>query len=635
MKNIQNWNKKIKDEIVQNSNKRVILLSGASSSGKSYSANELCKYLNQNNIKAFAFSADNYYKGLSRIVVEKTFLTNPQFSKYQDKKTKITKLVRDVIEKYPFVEKFSEQNLQKLKVKLQPVMQNDTDLFVKTINYQYQNINFDEPFALDFQKLVYDINSLIERKNIILPNYSFATSEVTFDKDNILKADYDVYIIEGLYVLRDEILGKLNKNQVVTCSIECDSKTLLSRKLNRDIKSGRSTLSQEQIIISYLSQVIPSYFKYIVPYQKNSKFTLSSSITQSEIEKKETSSQIKFELSKKQLSLLNNLPIKKINNKNQVDYYFQDSSNLKNFVVRLREVDGFAKALTFKNSNKINLDNRKVEEYDLSDFSEQNREITSFVDKFLACGFKLDAVVAKNRKILQFNSTQFKLDKLDNIRYFVEFDQMNDDVKTLINTLNLTKVCNMPYAYLTQIKTAQKTEKEYKFIVNKIPNTKNIQKITQYYFDLSIHKKFVSKMFNSNLSDISSARVRKITNNNKTEYYITLKGVGDFERIELEKKITKPIAVYLLKNNIKSSISKTRYVVNVDDIKFEFDQYNNGLKIAEVEVSNNQTYNQITDCLKNKLNIKFIDVTSNKKYKNEMLAQSIKFDNICQVENMQ
>ena len=71
------WCEKIEQQIKQN-NKKIVLVAGASSSGKSYSSQVLCDYLCQNGIKARVYSADNYYKGVSRIITEKALQKNQQ-----------------------------------------------------------------------------------------------------------------------------------------------------------------------------------------------------------------------------------------------------------------------------------------------------------------------------------------------------------------------------------------------------------------------------------------------------------------------------------------------------------------------------------------------------------------------------
>ena len=48
---------------------------------------------------------------------------------------------------------------------------------LNNFNKEYQNINFDEPFALQLDKLSTDIKRLINKEDIILPSYSFFYSQ--------------------------------------------------------------------------------------------------------------------------------------------------------------------------------------------------------------------------------------------------------------------------------------------------------------------------------------------------------------------------------------------------------------------------------------------------------------------------
>ena len=87
-KNFNKWCNNIYSDIKTN-NKKVVLIAGASASGKSYSAKKLCEYLEKQGLRACYFSADNYYKGISRIITEKAFLNNQQLQTINNQKEKI------------------------------------------------------------------------------------------------------------------------------------------------------------------------------------------------------------------------------------------------------------------------------------------------------------------------------------------------------------------------------------------------------------------------------------------------------------------------------------------------------------------------------------------------------------------
>ncbi len=61
---------KIENEL---NDKKIILIAGASSSGKTFMAEKLKDYLSQKGKRVLQFSCDMYYKGISRIITEKLF----------------------------------------------------------------------------------------------------------------------------------------------------------------------------------------------------------------------------------------------------------------------------------------------------------------------------------------------------------------------------------------------------------------------------------------------------------------------------------------------------------------------------------------------------------------------------------
>ena len=79
-------------------------------------------------------------------------------------------------------------------------------------------------------------------------------------------------------MLRDELETKLDNQKVVKTYVDCDSKTLLSRKLNRDIVHKRSAFTEEQVIMTFLTQVMPSYYSYIFPTKQKAQIVLNSTL---------------------------------------------------------------------------------------------------------------------------------------------------------------------------------------------------------------------------------------------------------------------------------------------------------------------------------------------------------------------
>ena len=619
------WFKKVYD-----SGKKFVLVAGASSSGKSFVSGELKEYYQKQGKRCMVISADNYYKGIARTIVQKALINNNYSQDVKLKIKEIVKIVRKTIINTPFPQKMCSSNVNLIKTDLTKIFdEKTTNKLCKDIKTEFENINFDEPFAVDLKRLANDINKLSKGECIIIPDYSFKTGEIEFyEKNKVNPKDYDVFVIEGIYALLDEVVENIQTKDKICSAIDCDLKTLISRKLDRDITKGRSTLTAEQTVISYLSQVIPSYYKYIYPSFKNADLVLKTTLTDDETKSRRHIKQKKYVASPYIYNLIDILPKKSAN---QTDYFLEDSEKKNNIVLRLREEEGMATSITLKSSKDINNLDRYVEEYDLTNFSKENRQIGNILQKFIDSGFYVSTTIHKNRKVYENDEISIKIDDL-NGEIFAEIDideknkqKLDKYVKDLMLS-NLDTV-DKSYYQLMQEKVVTHSEKEKQYVV--LGNAKEFVKngkfaghvIHQYYLDWDYVKniKFVKQFFdpNQDLSGFSEARLRFVDN----KYcYLTLKSSGNDARKELEKEI--PISLVNLDNlALKGSIKKIRYdILKNSEYDVSLDVYmDRDLCICEVEYVNSPMpqglLNEILDGLK------VDDVTLNPSYKNSHLAK--------------
>lgn len=171
------------------------------------------------------------------------------------------------------------------------------------------------------------------------------------------------------------------------------------------------------------------------------------------------------------------------------------------------------------------------------------------------------------------------------------------------------------------------SEKEYKFLVDKLPNEScdDIKHIIQYYFDITSAIKILTqclKLNSKQIKDIHSVRLRMEKTHEKEIYILNAKSNGLFLRQEYECKISKELSQNIIKNlKIIGKIEKERYVFFNSGYKFEFDIYKNKNFITcEVEVKNNENYINIIKILTKKFNLNVKDVTMDEKYKNYNLT---------------
>lgn len=619
MERLNKWCNDILKQV--NKDNKIILVAGASSSGKSYNANYLKEYMNNQNIKAFVLSTDNYYKGLTKIIFQKTLLEKKHLAKHFEKEEDFNKaynFIRQTIMNKDFPDKFNCDTIQKLEKHFNFLNQ-DKNEFVTELKHQYQIIDFDQPFCIDFNLLAKHIDLLNKGNEIIIPQYSFKTSEVTFDDKNLVKANqYDYIIVEGLFTLTKDLLLKIKDINTTKTFIDCDLKTLLSRKLNRDITLNRSTFTPEQTLASYITKVLPAYYEHINPTKKNADIILDSSITQNEIKQKNENFQVKFKTTEDSVEFLKNLGYALTKIEKQTDYFLEANQGNQNMFVRLRCDNLLANALDIKIKKGKFI--TATENYSLKQFSKQNRDINFLLESFQNSGFKIEQMFEKDRYFFEKDNNLLKLDKT----LFGNFIEINKkDIKQIKDIKSIiSKPIDFNYYNLSKMSNVEHLEVESKYLLKGNINFDKFdcENIEQYYFDINNHKSLLESIFaNINLDNYDEMRIRK-TN---ARYYLTLKSVGGKVRNEAEKQI--PAQVFKnIKNNSIGKIVKTRYnVFSNHEVSATVDQYKNMI-ILEIEAQNSKT--DVDGYLKLVLemlgkNISYIDVTNQKKYKNSNLAR--------------
>ena len=124
-----------------------------------------------------------------------------------------------------------------------------------------ENINYDEPDAVDFDLLKRHISNLKEGKSIKVPKYCFKT--------HLRKNEYSLIcpkktlFIEGILILSN---SELRKEFNLKIFLECDRDLRLKRRVYRDVNQrGRS----EKDVIDLFSKRLDSMHKeYVIPVKK-------------------------------------------------------------------------------------------------------------------------------------------------------------------------------------------------------------------------------------------------------------------------------------------------------------------------------------------------------------------------------
>ncbi|MDA7494873.1 CYTH domain-containing protein, partial [Candidatus Gracilibacteria bacterium] len=128
-------------------------------------------------------------------------------------------------------------------------------------------LNWDQPEALDLDLFYKHLSELKQRKTVFSPEYDFQTDPV-YDAIEIKSAE--IIIVEGLFALDDKLssLGNLN------VFVDIGAHGQIMRRIFRDIK--RTGEKPQDILDYFLETVEPMHMKYIFPSKKNANVVISN-----------------------------------------------------------------------------------------------------------------------------------------------------------------------------------------------------------------------------------------------------------------------------------------------------------------------------------------------------------------------
>ena len=101
------------EECKEKNIKPVILIGGASSSGKSYTSKMLKNFLTEKGFRSVIISTDNYNKGIAENIFD--IVNKKYYNNTIKNKTLIVKEIKKIIIKSDFEFKFNEHNLEQIK----------------------------------------------------------------------------------------------------------------------------------------------------------------------------------------------------------------------------------------------------------------------------------------------------------------------------------------------------------------------------------------------------------------------------------------------------------------------------------------------------------------------------------------
>lgn len=603
---------------------KIVMISGASSSGKSYLAYDVKQMLEENGYNPVIVSTDAFYKNISQIVMEQFLETNYNFLDKTDL-VKVYKIIDKHTINKTFTEKFTKANCKNIFIDLCSILTPSlANKVVKIYEEGIEKINFDTPNAVNLSKCAKFCNDFFKNNSVIIPKRNFAYSVNNYLNENKKEVtDKTIIILEGIYALNNNLIQKI-KPKSYRIYVDSDLNTILVRRFNRDILLGRSTMAKEMVIENFLQGTMPGYLKYTYPTRENAHFIYDNSYSKLERISNAQTSQIKF--------IVKNIDLtdyKKIKSVMQKDFYLNPTVvENANEVVRIREENGKVKDITHKSENKNDntFINRPEQKFDLQDVSSPKlRNSVSICSMFVNAGYSFAGTVKKNRTYYQFEDVNFCLDTFTDGSQVLEIQSgSSENINKLVKQLDLNIIQTNSY-YVSNF-VSKGVEKEIKVKLNNLPACCNeYSRIEQTYLKPSVSKLFLASYLNFPLESFSEIRVRKQNN----DYFLTLKSKDVNNRQEKEFLISKSFAKKLLKFKQSKTIIKNRYLIKeTSNFKLEIDKFLNlemPLVLAEVEYAcgTEQTANMFLRKYVNAVDIDK-DVTSDVSYKNSHLCELVK-----------
>ncbi len=424
------------EESIQKGGKALVIISGASSSGKSYAAQYLKSLLEENGHHTISMSLDQYDIGLSGIVPNKANLNF--FDNSLPNMDSIKEAIKKVIYDIDFDKKYDEDALKKIRIALNGLIEEDKmDRFIEALSIEWKRVNFDETTVYDLHEASLDIKELLSGGKVQEKMYSKIVSE-RVPNDVILDGKgVDCIIVEGIYALDDSFIQEFKNQDTIKNFIDGNPKSLFLRRVIRDTKI--SSASSPFTINLYFKYIVKAYNSTILPSRNNADIVLNNDMTFSELRAGDlyvTKDEIFTRDDKYVDTLLKESQI--ISTQLQKDIYFSaENENLaNNNILRLRElsVDNgktyYPSSLVHKGALKIRKDNKLIrpinillKENEISSVWKAEEEVLS---DFLNAGFSISKMEKKTKIKIIYNNQPLTIRRIQGKGNYIEFDTMEN-----------------------------------------------------------------------------------------------------------------------------------------------------------------------------------------------------------------
>lgn len=418
------------EEILETKKKAVVLISGASSSGKSYSASYLETLLNKQGHKSIIISLDQYNIGLSGIIPNKVNLN--YFDSRITNIKEISKRIKSIIYDVDFEDKYKPEVIVKIRESISDLLdKEDLELFLKGLEEEWAKLNFDEPTVYDMKEAANDVKDLLEDKTVPVKKYSKVVSERVPSSNVINGSDYQVILVEGIYALDQSLIDELKGIDIIKDFIDGNPKSLFLRRIIRDAKL---TSAHNVFTISlYFKYIVKSYYQSIYPCRESADVILNNDMTFLEMRSGDLYT-TKFELHTSNRKAYEKILESgtKIDEVYQKDTYFsvEGEDKTSQNILRLRSISTDGKtyipsSLVHKGIPKVRKDDKVIRPINVllkeGEFSKVWDSEADCLNDFLSAGFRIGPIHYKVKTRIIFEGEELTLRDVKNSGFHIEF----------------------------------------------------------------------------------------------------------------------------------------------------------------------------------------------------------------------
>ena len=421
------------EECLEKHDKTVVIIAGASSSGKSYCSSLLAQFLKAKGHHPLSISLDSYNFGLSGIISNKVNLH--YFNNSLKDIRKIASDIKSVITDIPFDKKYDEEAL----VKIEPVIakyfnDEDKEKFLEGLHEEWKVLNFDEPTVYDMEEASQDVHTLLKGGTIEKKKYSKVVSERVPTNVFLDGKECDVIIMEGIYALTPSLVKSFDHKNLITNFIDSDPKTLYLRRIIRDAKE--TSASSVFTTSLYFKYIVPSYINTILPNKDHADVVFVNDMTFMEM-KEGTLYTTKMEMQTKSWEAIDHIirhsKLHKITYEKDTYFTSRDEPLNSQNILRLRcysDDEGktyIPSSLVHKGLPKVRRDGKSIRPINVlikeGDFFKVWPSEMDCLQDFAKAGCLIGPVQKKIKWKIEYKNQNLTIRYVEGNGYFVEFDK--------------------------------------------------------------------------------------------------------------------------------------------------------------------------------------------------------------------